>query len=269
MRSITDKYIGGESSLRRLPNEILLEIFEQYVGFNPEPYRVFHTDRGPWKLRQVCRKWRQLASSWPRLWSRFVFHNQDVYRPDARCFPLHRLDLLRTTILLSAPRSLSIKIVMDKDYEYVTRDTTNEVLGILKGVSEKWESFDAEWYARPSRTTTLNEWLHNLEHGKLPLLKRLATRIHTYEVNVDYHYYPKPITAFASAPDNNFDFISLPYWQLLDFHCVEIYDRNSDWPETPFIRRTFVDMLDNAAVPKLRAFSYKVNASNVFARTVS
>lgn len=55
------------STIRRLPNEILLEIFAYC-----RDGRSFHlSNNAPWRIARVCSRWRAVALGMPRLWSRF------------------------------------------------------------------------------------------------------------------------------------------------------------------------------------------------------
>ncbi|KAK0214855.1 hypothetical protein IW262DRAFT_247388 [Armillaria fumosa] len=54
------------SPIRRLPTDIILEIFRAVVQ---ERYDVFEITKGPWILTHVCKTWRDLACTYGALWS--------------------------------------------------------------------------------------------------------------------------------------------------------------------------------------------------------
>ncbi|KAJ7168031.1 hypothetical protein C8R46DRAFT_1094728 [Mycena filopes] len=60
------------SVLRRVPDEILLEIFQHAREGIPDPDATATT---PWAVSHVCSRWRAVALSSPQLWARFVLQN--------------------------------------------------------------------------------------------------------------------------------------------------------------------------------------------------
>ncbi|KAK0188597.1 hypothetical protein F5146DRAFT_672052 [Armillaria mellea] len=54
------------SPIRRLPTDIILEIFHAVVQ---ERYDVFEVTKGPWLLSHVCKTWRTLVREYGALWS--------------------------------------------------------------------------------------------------------------------------------------------------------------------------------------------------------
>ena len=76
-RSITNKQNGVLHPLRRLPEEILLQIFE--LCANEEAQEWFEytwsltpNPRTPTRMAGVCRRWRSIALGYPRLWRRVL-----------------------------------------------------------------------------------------------------------------------------------------------------------------------------------------------------
>ncbi|KAJ7608991.1 hypothetical protein FB45DRAFT_762607, partial [Roridomyces roridus] len=63
------KNIAINSPLRRMPPEVLAEIFMSTL---PEEYKEpAKIDQSPWVLGRVCSRWRTIALSIPSLWSKF------------------------------------------------------------------------------------------------------------------------------------------------------------------------------------------------------
>ncbi|KAJ7753489.1 hypothetical protein B0H16DRAFT_1834562 [Mycena metata] len=69
LQNLVDTYRGVLSTLRRLPNEILLEIF-QHTFTHLDNLDTF--GNAPWLVIQVCRHWRAVALASPGFWSHFI-----------------------------------------------------------------------------------------------------------------------------------------------------------------------------------------------------
>ncbi|KAJ7605416.1 hypothetical protein FB45DRAFT_1069376 [Roridomyces roridus] len=92
------------SPLRRLPNEMLSEIFLRCMDFDA-PFDPVRNEA--WVLARVCRRWRSVASTTSHLWSHFIFP-QDEYtgRPRARLIPRR---LWETQLERAYPSPLTIR----------------------------------------------------------------------------------------------------------------------------------------------------------------
>ncbi|KAJ7483492.1 hypothetical protein FB451DRAFT_1364403 [Mycena latifolia] len=69
------------SPLRRMPPEVLGEIFSWTLPSIDEGSRKFHKSHSPWVLTQVCNRWRAVAVSTPSLWSRVVINCFEELNP--------------------------------------------------------------------------------------------------------------------------------------------------------------------------------------------
>ncbi|PPR02633.1 hypothetical protein CVT24_002118 [Panaeolus cyanescens] len=56
------------SPIRRIPPDVLGEIFYQCLSTHRNP--IMHSSEAPLLLTRVCRSWRSIAYSTPKLWSR-------------------------------------------------------------------------------------------------------------------------------------------------------------------------------------------------------
>ncbi|KAJ7471461.1 hypothetical protein B0H11DRAFT_1812212 [Mycena galericulata] len=112
------RHRAAVSTLRRLPSEILLEIFAHCRDDNL-------TNNAPWGIVRVCSRWRAVALASPRLWSYFSVQLRDfeVYsgREDTS------LQLER-----SGHAPLSIKV----------RGVVPDVLGVLLSASTRWHDLE-------------------------------------------------------------------------------------------------------------------------------
>ncbi|KAK0489248.1 hypothetical protein IW261DRAFT_1641146 [Armillaria novae-zelandiae] len=98
------------SPIRRLPTDIILEIFRAVVQ---ERYDVFEITRGPWILTHVCKKWRTLACTYGALWSSAnitnVMSQWKTFSPQNPSMLLHTALKRSGTFLLSVWFDYKIK----------------------------------------------------------------------------------------------------------------------------------------------------------------
>ncbi|KAK0202506.1 hypothetical protein DFS33DRAFT_906031 [Desarmillaria ectypa] len=66
LRRVIDDCNTVLSPIRRLPTDVVLEIFQSVVQ---EKYDVFDITNGPWLLTHICKPWRTLACTYGALWS--------------------------------------------------------------------------------------------------------------------------------------------------------------------------------------------------------
>lgn len=89
--------------VRRLPTEILFEIFQLFVG---QGYAVFNVRRGPWVLGKVCKRWRTIVLASPELWASLRL---DTFGP-SRILKQAK-SIIRTVLALSQPSPLRIATI--------------------------------------------------------------------------------------------------------------------------------------------------------------
>ncbi|KAJ7622479.1 hypothetical protein FB45DRAFT_689065, partial [Roridomyces roridus] len=65
--STTLNFLNDSSPVRRVPPEVLCEIFARV---RPVPRRIsfYEVEQPPWILGHICRLWRDTALACPRLW---------------------------------------------------------------------------------------------------------------------------------------------------------------------------------------------------------
>ncbi|KAG7442115.1 uncharacterized protein BT62DRAFT_457885 [Guyanagaster necrorhizus] len=89
--------------VRRLPTEILIQIFLHSIGRH---FTLFSITRGPWVLGKVCSRWRQVVLSTPELWSVFTLFPRG--NPRLLSNPTVLISLLDTALRLSGQRNICI-----------------------------------------------------------------------------------------------------------------------------------------------------------------
>ncbi|KAK0442197.1 hypothetical protein EV421DRAFT_2036013 [Armillaria borealis] len=88
--------------IRRIPSEILMEIFSYTASFSRN---ILDTSSAPWVIGQVCRSWRSVCISMcPSLWSSInIFSDPCMHKKDAR-------SLLQTVLSRSRQHGLAIRL---------------------------------------------------------------------------------------------------------------------------------------------------------------
>ncbi|PPQ95673.1 hypothetical protein CVT26_008325 [Gymnopilus dilepis] len=162
--SIAD-YYTLLSPIRQLPHDILYEIFCYLLPIHRNS--LISASEAPLLLTHVCRKWRSVALSSPRLWSRLHITFSDAYRPDRA--PVHgygytpnssgnpafvalkrRCDVVKEWLRRSGRHPLSISIyyrstaVQPLLFGMVNRadNLTRELLEIVTPTCERWRSLE-------------------------------------------------------------------------------------------------------------------------------
>ncbi|KAF8903869.1 hypothetical protein CPB84DRAFT_1773585 [Gymnopilus junonius] len=82
IQKCVDKYHLLLSPIRRLPDDALHEIFYHCLSTHRNP--IISSSEAPVLLTHVCRKWRAIALSSPRLWSQLHITFSDAYRANLR-----------------------------------------------------------------------------------------------------------------------------------------------------------------------------------------
>ncbi|KAK0477982.1 hypothetical protein IW261DRAFT_1484895 [Armillaria novae-zelandiae] len=88
--------------IRRIPSEILMEIFSHTASFSPD---ILNTGSAPWVIGQVCRSWRSVCVKMcPSLWSTInIFSDPCMHKKDPR-------SLLQTVLSRSRQHGLAIRL---------------------------------------------------------------------------------------------------------------------------------------------------------------
>ncbi|KAK6984958.1 hypothetical protein R3P38DRAFT_3450943 [Favolaschia claudopus] len=126
------------SAIRRIPPEILCEIFKWVAQRGCWRYVVGSPVVGaPWHLTHICRGWRNVARSYPRLWGTLsISHHVPVHQGPRfeLCFPEAAIE---TQLALSRPATLTILLDV---YLYPNQQTAHleKLLRLLTRESNRW-----------------------------------------------------------------------------------------------------------------------------------
>ncbi|KAF9530006.1 hypothetical protein CPB83DRAFT_851425 [Crepidotus variabilis] len=128
--------------LYRLPREIVSRIFESGYALDTFP----DEEETPFILGAVCRFWRAVAWSTPRLWTSPSFCINPPYLENA--LP-SRLVLLDEYIERSRSLPLSIHVYADEEYEFDEEDDDmGYLINILRFCVCRWRSLDVQLPAK-------------------------------------------------------------------------------------------------------------------------
>ena len=149
-----DHYRALTSPIRRLPKEILLEIFVHCLPKEHNAYMSSH--EAPLLLGRICSSWRSISQSAPRLWT--TIH---VPVPRTDLYPwqtiskaeyivaLKRMIRLRTAALqewLNRSGSLPVDISfnqwtkVDRLVNVVIADTAQPIVDVILSVAQRWRN---------------------------------------------------------------------------------------------------------------------------------
>ncbi|KAK0491405.1 hypothetical protein IW261DRAFT_86848 [Armillaria novae-zelandiae] len=160
LEEIDSEYKSALAPIRRVPPEIIMEIFYAYMG-EYEFYDVFDVNDGPWVLSRVCRKWRHVSISLcPSIWASMLIKVTDG----------DPTSLLTTALSYSANCKL--------DFSVIDISINTELFDELMSQSRRWRS--AYFNVFP--------WLMErllLVRGNVPNLELCHINLRPFQVGAD------------------------------------------------------------------------------------
>ncbi|KAJ7589782.1 hypothetical protein C8J56DRAFT_783365 [Mycena floridula] len=121
--------------IRRMPNEILCEIFLSFINENLEEGHAMNSlniSASHWAVTHVCREWRRTAVSFPRMWSTVRIAEEDLDGTTGDVVTLH---VLGTQLQRSGTHELSVSIACE---DFIP---SHPVLQSLLCTSHRWKDF--------------------------------------------------------------------------------------------------------------------------------
>ncbi|KAJ7609133.1 hypothetical protein FB45DRAFT_1127989 [Roridomyces roridus] len=143
------------SPLRRMPHELLAEIFLCSVPSTASAAQNANVKRSPWVLGRVSRRWRAVSLSTPSLWSTVCVD----YRKNPPIFAM-----IQPQVERASARMLKIDF---RGSEAEDCDPQIEMLKTLSKYSDRWEEL---WI---QLTVALTPQLDRLLRGRLPSLRKI------------------------------------------------------------------------------------------------
>ncbi|KAJ6466305.1 hypothetical protein C8R45DRAFT_485282 [Mycena sanguinolenta] len=196
------------TAIRTLPVELLAEIFLLSIREPDESGSIYSKQlhiRDAFCVSHVCRQWRQIANSTPRLWTGPI--RVDFHRGPKGTYA----DGLETWFMRSAPLTLPITII-GLGNESQPTESGSRVTEALFSIAARWRSLQFVSYTAPP-------WfVQRLVGRRLDCLEELVV----WNMDQDSHFDPTTILSFASAPRlrkatlNSTCGILMPWAQLTD-----------------------------------------------------
>ncbi|KAF7319558.1 F-box domain-containing protein [Mycena chlorophos] len=182
------------SPIRRLPPEILCEIFTRAAKHHREEYP---TDLAPWYLGQICSHWRTVALSFSVLWAKIRVHEDDKLLTASP-------ELFQARIFSHLARSGSALLSVYFFFYHDIPMAAQSVIALLVGRSTQWRKVSMS----PLRQTNMFFYLLQPVKGRLPHLEQFSCEFYTrLSDNVD-------VDMFFDAPSLSKLSLSIHHDQL-------------------------------------------------------
>ena len=183
--------------IRRLPAEILIEIFMLCMEYN---LSSFSPSRSPSLFGQVCRGWRQVALSTQRLWSSITV---TYYRPSSA----------KAKLWISRASSAPLTICLNSQYpEAHKTGRIQPVIAVLVQHCDRWRHLNL----RLDRS--MLACLNSIKH-RLPWLESIRIERTTGLHELDVFEVAPRLRSFFSGPGVNLTRLKLPWHQLMDLNA--------------------------------------------------
>lgn len=209
LQKCVDEHESALSPMRRLPTEIVSEIF--LSSLTSEASDSLDAAKGPWRLGKVCSRWRRIVNSYPKFWSSLIIEVDDIH------LFTNAITMLETWLLRSRDCLLSIQLSSSDS------KAGHAILDLLTPHSIRWKNVDFN--------IPLGMFLRLVNvKGRLPILEKLVIRRACKDRQP-----MENIHAFEDAPllrdlaivnmfcfsSSHFKFIKAPWSQLLRYEAAD------------------------------------------------
>ena len=182
--------------IRRVPTEILIEIFILCMGYDKSS---FSPKRSPSLVGQVCRGWRQVALSTQKLWSSITVTS--YYRPSS------------TQAKLWISRASCAPLAIRLYSENTNIEKIRAVIAVLVQHCDRWRHLDLRIHP------TMVPCLSSIKH-RLPWLESLRIQLptrHFHELDI-FEVAPRLRILFL-GPNILHTMLKVPWHQVKDLHA--------------------------------------------------
>ncbi|KAJ6460598.1 hypothetical protein C8R45DRAFT_912656 [Mycena sanguinolenta] len=257
-----DQNTSIASPLRRMPTEILAEIFSATL---PSHRDIISVEDCPWVLTHVCSRWRAVALSIPSLWSRVViaFSHEEHYALEMVRTQIERAQSLKIHFLGSQnddslPQIALFQLLAEHSaqWEELNIKLTSQLAPLLMNLHYNFASLRRTWVtwdtpeSQPPEFDTFDVF-------------RSAISLADIGVHSEYRFLPTTLPLLHQLTRYDFDAPWKTHFQLLKALpniqevCLRLSFDTDQWPddEEPVslahLRRLYVD--DSASLDHLRA----------------
>ncbi|KIM77201.1 hypothetical protein PILCRDRAFT_12204 [Piloderma croceum F 1598] len=197
LRKFTIEHDAFLAPIRRLPAEILIEIFMLCMNYNMSS---FSPNCSPSLFGQVCRGWRQVALSTQKLWSSVTVTH---YRPSST----------KAKLWISRASSVPLTICLASVHPESGRvGKIQPVIAVLVQHCDRWRHLDL--YLDDSMLPCLSSIKHHL-----PWLESIRIERPTRPRELDVFEVAPRLRSFCSGPHVYFTGLKLPWHQLTDLNA--------------------------------------------------
>ncbi|KAK7032109.1 hypothetical protein VNI00_013479 [Paramarasmius palmivorus] len=230
IKAVISEYHHIFSPIRRLPPCVLLVIFEHYVNSLPSTFDNVYLDNTldprctetPWKLGQICRRWRYHALQTSTLWMRI-----GAYLPPS--VSSGTVQKIRERLMVQVSRAKGLLLTVS----LVTQCCAASAVPFLAGVASRSEKIANLRIIANVETFDVLDGLSRMVIGLLPSLEAITINVHNVAGQLaQMPVKPPTLLGFVDAPrlrdvtivGDTSDFtsiISLPWGEIVRF-CTSL-----------------------------------------------
>nr|GAT52872.1 predicted protein [Mycena chlorophos] len=155
--------------IRRLPPEIICEIFYWAAKYRRKSYT---RDLAPWWLGQISSRWRKIALSFPRLWSKFRVDGEDELLKRS---PELMKERISTQLARSGNALLSLELSFYQAFHGKLLESAAPAMSLLVSRSAQWRKLSFTALKQTEAFLTLIQPVK----GRLPQLKKLSCHFYS------------------------------------------------------------------------------------------
>ncbi|KAJ7149226.1 hypothetical protein C8R43DRAFT_858110, partial [Mycena crocata] len=238
LREFIDAHLALLSPTRRLPEDVIRSVF---LAALPSPGNAsFSSDEAPLLLCQICRSWRNIALTTPRLWASI-----HIVLPGQANLPL-LTGRVKTWLGRSGTVPVAITIVSSSTPGALDCDCS-DLLSVLTAASRRWRSIELAAYH-----TGITPLLLSLSSEDVPLLQNLVIKDDTADTTTPLQILMGTSLRSFAFPGSDYYLHSSVTWSLLKHLKVHWSHRLSPSSATIFPILAQCNLLETCEVTLCR-----------------
>ncbi|KAF7292126.1 F-box domain-containing protein [Mycena indigotica] len=188
-KEVAGGYEALISPLRGLPDDLVRAIFLETLPVSRAA--AFVADEGPMLLCRVCRAWKELALTTPRLWA-----SMHIVFPEVTRVP-RVVAMVSTWLACSGAVPLSISIVASRMCGREANYQLQPLLALLIPHARRWQSLEIEFHPEDKSHDILGQ----LRTEEVPLLRHFK---------MSFYHHPSGYDVYAPPPLLTYPFLRTP-----------------------------------------------------------